>query len=106
MKPQGDLGRYLAAKIENIRAKLDQYGLNIGETYVLGDSPLVLLTALQSSFEADPSSSKYAIKVAPKINVFGQYEFNKKGRNIRVYDYLDTNLMFNDFFSKLELWVK
>ena len=106
VKPQGDLGRYLAAKIENIRAKLDQFGLNIGETYVLGDSPLVLLTALQSSFEADPSSSKYAIRIAPKINATGQYEFNEKGRNIRVYNYLDTNLMFNDFFAKLELWAK
>jgi hypothetical protein len=75
----------------------------MGETYILGDSPLVLLTALQSSFEADPSSSTYVIKNAPKINEQGAYEYNHKGRNIRVYTQLDVQLMFNDFFAKLKL---
>lgn len=106
VKTKGEVGKYLAAKIENLMKRISKYGLNIGETYVLGDSPLVLLTALQSSFEADPSSSRYAIKMAPKINDRGQYEFNEKGRNIRVYDALDTNLMFDDFFAKLELLFK
>lgn len=106
VKTKGELGKYLADKIENIMKRLGNYGLNIGETYVLGDSPLVLLTALQSSFEADPSSSKYAIKMAPRINDLGGYEFNEKGRSIRVYDSLDTNLMFEDLFTKLELWTK
>lgn len=106
VKTKGEVGKYLAAKIENIMKRIGKHGLNIGETYILGDSPLVLLTALQSSFEPDPSSSKYAVKMAPKINDRGQYEFNEKGRNIRVYDYLDTNLMFHDFFAKLELWAK
>ena len=77
--------------------------VNLGETYILGDSPLVLLTALQSSFEADPSSSEYVIKMAPVINEYGAYEFNNNGRNIRVYSRLDIPLMFNDFFAKLEL---
>ena len=77
--------------------------VNMGETYILGDSPLVLLTALQSSFEADPSSSTYVIKMAPEINEQGSYAFNHHGRPIRVYTQLDINLMFNDFFAKLEL---
>lgn len=106
VKTKGETGKYLAAKIENTMKVIGKYGLNIGETYVLGDSPLVLLTALQSSFEADPSSSIYVIKTAPKVNALGQYEFNEEGRNIRVYDRLDTNLMFNDLFSKLELFAK
>ena len=29
--------------------------------------PLVLLTALQSSFQADPSSSDYVLRPAPRI---------------------------------------
>jgi purine nucleosidase len=103
VKTKGETGRYLAASIEEIVKRMGRYGLNIGETYVLGDSPLVLLTALQSSFEADPSSSRYAVKTAPRINDAGQYEYNEKGRNIRVFDQLDTNLMFNDLFAKLEL---
>ncbi|CAN5239652.1 hypothetical protein BH11BAC6_BH11BAC6_08660 [soil metagenome] len=104
VKPKGELGKYLTEKIEGVTKMLNKYGLNIGETYIIGDSPLVLLTALQSTFEADPSSSSYVIKMAPKINDKGEYAFNGKGRNIRVYDKLDTNLMFNDFFAKLTMF--
>ena len=104
VKTKGETGKYLTEKIEQVTKMLNNYGLNIGETYILGDSPLVLLTALQSTFEADPSSSKYVIKMAPKINDKGEYVYNEKGRNIRVYDKLDTNLMFNDFFAKLALF--
>jgi len=45
---------------------VQKFNLKIGETYIMGDSPLVLLTALQSSFEADPSSSSYVIKTLRK----------------------------------------
>jgi hypothetical protein len=31
----------------------------MGEVYIYGDNPLVLLTGIQSSFEPDPSSSTY-----------------------------------------------
>jgi hypothetical protein len=92
--------------IETLMSRIGKYGLNIGETYVMGDSPLVLLTALQSSFEADPSSSQYVIKMAPKINQAGEYTFTHEGRPIRVYSQLDVNLMFTDFFAKLELYNK
>jgi hypothetical protein len=84
--------------------KTDNFNLSLGETYILGDSPLVLLTALQSSFDADPSSSKYVIKPAPKINDSGLYEVNFSGRDIRIYTDLDIRLMFEDFFSKLTLF--
>lgn len=106
VKPQGKVGSYLTNAIESLMTRLEEYGLNIGETYVMGDSPLVLLTALQSSFEADPSSSDYVIKMAPRINEQGAYEYSHQGRNIRVYTDLDINLMFEDFFAKLELMKK
>jgi hypothetical protein len=41
--------------------------------------------------------------MAPRINEQGSYEYDPNGRNIRVYNQLDVNLMFNDFFAKLEL---
>jgi purine nucleosidase len=104
VKPNGEIGKYLCNTLENIMARLTQYKLNRGETYILGDSPLVLLTALQSSFEADPSSSEYVSKSCPMINATGNYEPNPNGRKIRVYQRLDTNLMFSDFFAKLELF--
>jgi purine nucleosidase len=70
----------------------------------LGDGPLVLLTALQSSFDADPSSSKYILKPAPIINDSGLYKTNLSGRNIRIYTDLDNRLMFEDLFSKMILF--
>ena len=106
VKPQGKIGLYLTASLENLMVRLRQYHLNVGETYILGDSPLVLLTALQSSFEADPSSSDYVLKLAPSITKDGLYGVNLAGRPIRVYRRLDVALLFNDFFAKLELQKK
>lgn len=102
VKPRGKTGAYLSSTLEALMARIQRF-INIGETYVLGDSPLVLLTALQSSFEPDPSSSQYVVRQAPRINQAGTYAHNHKGRPIRVYTQLDTNLMFADFFAKLEL---
>ncbi|GGC09795.1 nucleoside hydrolase [Dyadobacter sediminis] len=102
IKTKGETGKYLASAIENLMQRIIKY-VNMGETYIFGDSPLVLLTALQSSFEADPSSSHYVLKTAPKINDQGLYQYNHTGRNIRIYDKLDIQLMFNDLFAKLEL---
>ena len=104
VKTEGKTGAYLTKKIEDLMEMVQKFNLKIGETYIMGDSPLVLLTALQSSFEADPSSSSYVIKNAPKINDSGLYEDNPKRRNIRVYTQLDTRLMFEDFYSKLKLF--
>jgi inosine-uridine nucleoside N-ribohydrolase len=106
VRSQGKTGKYLCEQIERVMSITQKFNLNLGEVYILGDSPLVLLTALQSSFEADPSSSDYVIKMSPRISEQGTYEFNNKGRNIRVYIRLDINLMFGDFFAKLELMNK
>ncbi|AKD58696.1 twin-arginine translocation pathway signal protein [Spirosoma radiotolerans] len=103
VKPRGKVGAYLSNTLEELMLRLQRYKVAIGETYILGDSPLVLLTALQSSFEADPSSSTYALKLAPRINSQGGYDYNPVGRPIRVYSQLDIPLLFTDFFAKLEL---
>lgn len=102
IKPQGKAGLYLTGALENTMKWVKPF-VNIGEVYILGDSPLVLLTALQSSFEADPSSSEYVTRPAPLINAQGGYDYNHRGRQIRVYTRLDINLLFEDFFAKLEL---
>lgn len=102
VKPRGKTGVYLSETLETLIARIQRF-INIGETYILGDSPLVLLTALQSSFEPDPSSSHYVVRQAPRINPAGLYAHNHQGRPIRVYTQLDTHLLFADFFAKLEL---
>jgi purine nucleosidase len=104
VKPKGEIGKYLAGKIESVMRKTQKINLQLGETYVLGDNPLVLLTALQSSFDTDPSSSTYVLKPAPKINDSGLSEVNFSARNIRIYTNLDIRLMFEDLFSKLTIF--
>ncbi|MXN93253.1 nucleoside hydrolase [Flavobacterium sp. Sd200] len=100
---KGRTGKFLVERIEDLLKRANN---NLGEAYVLGDSPLVLLTALQSGWEADPSSSSYVTVQAPKINDAGQYMTNHKGRNIRVYNKLDIRLMMQDFYAKLALFNK
>lgn len=103
VKGMGALGDFLARTMEETYNKLNGYKVLIGETYIMGDNPLVLFTALQSSFEPDPSSSPYVIRSAPIINSAGTYETNLTGRNIRVYGHLDNRLLFSDFYAKLKL---
>ena len=104
VKTQGKIGEYLAKNIERVMKMSIKYNFNVGETYIIGDSPLVLLTALQSSFEADPSSSTYVLRQSPFINNQGLYEVNHNGRNIRVYTHLDAPLLFADLYAKLALF--
>jgi inosine-uridine nucleoside N-ribohydrolase len=96
--PAGAIGRHLYDALVAVR---EREARNLGETYVLGDNPLVLLTALQSSFEPDTTSSEYAILPCPRITEDGAYEPAPDGRDIRVYTSLDLRLMFEDFFLKL-----
>ncbi len=104
VKTQGKIGEYLTADIERIMKMGVKYHFNVGEVYIVGDSPLVLLTALQSSFEPDPSSSSYSLRPSPLINDQGIYEVNHKGRNIRVYTQLDVPFLLEDLYAKLGLY--
>ena len=101
--PCGKVGKYLADTLTRLMSGLGKAGLPMGEVYILGDSPLVLLTALQTGFEPDPASSSYRVLPAPLISEEGLYLYNHRGRNIRVYTRVDTRLMFADFEAKLKL---
>lgn len=72
------------------------------ECYVLGDSPLVLISALQSNWERDACSSGYSFLPRPTVNDKGEYYFGDTKRStVKVFDRLDTYLMFEDMFAKL-----
>ncbi|MFM6980564.1 MAG: nucleoside hydrolase, partial [Micrococcales bacterium] len=81
----GRLGEYLYDKVAEVHTwhKNDEH-YNIGETYYMGDSVLVLVTALLSSFEPDPSSSMYDLVRKPFMIETGGYEPNPAGDLIRV----------------------
>lgn len=106
VRPHGKIGEYLYQSLASIMNMGKSRGFSMGETYILGDSPLVLMTALMSNFETDPASSHYQYVAAPTIAEDGSYRYNHSGRLIRVYDRIDTRLMFADMEAKLELWAK
>ena len=96
----GKLGAFLLGQIDTIGAMAASHGLPLGETYILGDSPLVTLTALQSSFEADSSSSDYVVRPTPTLDEAGRYVARADGRAMRIYRQVDTRLTFEDMFAK------
>lgn len=100
IQSSGTIGKYLVDKLEDLMKRTNR---SLGEAYVLGDNPLVLLTALQSSWEVAPASSTYITRQAPNINNSGLYEENLLNRPIKVFTNLDTRLMFQDLLAKLAL---
>jgi hypothetical protein len=103
IRPCGAIGAHLVAALDRIVVRAAEVGMNLGEVYILGDSPLVLLTALQSQFQPDPSSSHYTVVPAPRMDAEGRYVERQDGRPIRVYTQIDNRLMFGDLISKLRL---
>ncbi|GAA1848574.1 hypothetical protein GCM10009714_33090 [Microlunatus capsulatus] len=101
--PHGALGAHLAAAVLGVGEQAASRGVLLGETYALGDSPLVLLTALQSAFQPDPSSSRSATRPTPRIDGRGQYVERPDGRPLRVFTDLDVRLMLEDLYAKLQL---
>lgn len=104
LAPAGRLGALLLSQINRIDALARKarapFNLGLGETYILGDSPLVTLTALQSSFEADSASSAYVVRSTPRITGDGTYEARADGRPMRIYQRIDLRLTLEDMFIK------
>jgi hypothetical protein len=75
-------------------------GINFGEVFVLGDSPLVLISCLQTALGGDGES---VCKRQPSfaLDSRGHYDRSKPGREITVYHTIDNRLMMEDFFLKL-----
>jgi purine nucleosidase len=99
---RGPLGAFLYQAIQRVRDLVEVKGGGFGETYALGDSPLVLLTALQSYFQPDPSSSDYVVRPCPEVGDDGEFTDGPGGRPVRVYTRVDTRLMFEDMFLKID----
>ena len=100
--PCGELGRYLYDETQLVIDRATEQGRGPAETYALGDSPLVLLSALQSTFEADPSSSDHVVRPTPALDPDGRYIDRPDARPMRIYTRVDTRLMFEDMFLKLQ----
>lgn len=100
---KGKLGEYLYNSLGAVSSMMEEHGRSMGEIYVLGDSPLVLLSTLQTAFEPTPASSPWITKPCPNILPNGLYEENSNGRPIRVFTQIDNRLLLEDMYAKIAL---
>lgn len=101
VRPQGRLGHTLYHALDRVfQLAHDRIGLE-AETYVLGDQPLVLLTALLTLFEPDAASSAAVWRARPTITDAGTYAEQGGRGHIRVFTRIDTRLLFADLYAKL-----
>lgn len=105
VRPYGPLGEHVYTAIG---ARVDAWsrGLKMGETYGLGDHPLVLLTALGGPYDSNPYTSRWIDRPRPYLTEDGLYEDRPDGAPIRVFTWIDVRLMFEDFYAKLQLHVE
>ena len=93
--PLGKLGEYLSGKLGGFARMAD--------TYVLGDSPLCLVSTLTTTFEPGAAGCFYETVAAPAVTDEGLYDFTCPGREILVYKTVDTRLLFADMESRFRL---
>lgn len=101
----GELGEFLAGSLQRVVRGIDPY-VSMGETYALGDQPLVLLTALLSSYGFDTESNSHVDIPRPRIDSTGGYGPALEEATVRVFTRLDNRLMFEDMFAKLRRHAK
>jgi len=104
----GPLGQFLSQQIaeahERLSANLPAAIFHEGESFMLGDAALVTLTALQSAFQQDTSSSSCVVRPTPILQEDGSYIANPAGRPMRVYSQIDTRLTFADMAAKFRVF--
>lgn len=101
VKPCGKIGAYLCEEMLAVNDFYAQVPFPMdwphGETWSIGDNPTVFVL-LQSQNRRCWHTAK-----APLIADDMTYVENPAGREIRVYDYVDSRLGMGDFFAKLHL---
>lgn len=71
--------------------------VQLGGAWPLGDSPLVMLTALSTE------SSGYVDRMARRIAADFRYGDEMAGRHVRVYESVDARLIFGDMLARFRL---
>lgn len=100
----GPLGAYLKAKVDAVPemfAKLPGVPeVPLTDAYVLGDSPLVTLTALVPPMHPEPTSCRFTSIPTPRLMDDGTYRDVPGGRPMRVYTQIDAGLTFRDMLAR------
>ncbi|MFI2752001.1 nucleoside hydrolase [Cellulomonas sp. P22] len=104
VRAAGPLGRHLDDEVRAEMLRHATAGRPPSEVYVLGDSPLVLLTALRSYWEDDATSCEYVRRSKPSLTPEGRYVGSRERTLMRVYTRVDARTMNEDFHAKLALF--
>lgn len=100
IRPLGDVGRFLYDELRRVEQWVaGAFGVRHA-TYVIGDSPLVSLTSLQTIFESTPASSRSALRSAVRLGDDG-HPLAFDGKEIRVFSAIDVRLMIEDLVACL-----
>ena len=99
VRPCGEIGRYL---FDQLVAHSQEDGprrsdFRMGETWVLGDSPAVGLILYEDRFSYDWMPAPYITQEQAYVHT-GLY------RPIRVYRSIDSRLILEDMYAKLQLF--
>ena len=101
VKPYGKIGEYLFEQL--VKWSQTPYAMRspyrTGECWCLGDSPAVGLMLYEHEFH-------YDIIPAPELSLDMTYAYSTLHRSIRVYNYIDSRFVLEDFFSKLKLFTQ
>jgi purine nucleosidase len=100
VRPCGELGKYLFEQlVEWGHTDWARKPPRTGECWCLGDSPVVGLMLFDH-----PHS--YDWVPAPEFTKEMSYIHSEKNRPIRVYKYIDTRFIMEDFYAKLAMFTK
>jgi purine nucleosidase len=103
----GPLGAYLKARVDSVPAMLAKLpgmpAVPMNDVYVLGDSPLVTLSALLPPMRPEPTSSRYRTVPTPRLSSDGSYVARPDGRAMRVYTEIDAGLTFRDMMARFRI---
>lgn len=103
----GPLGAYLKARIDALPDMLAKIPgapvLPASDVYVLGDSPLVTLTALLPPFQPETTSSRHVVMPTPRLLDNGAYAERPGARPMRVYTQIDAGMTFRDMMARFRI---
>ena len=101
--PCGEVGKYLVENLMRVNTKLCATklfgGMTTypgGESWQLGDSPVVGLLLTDHTYN-------YDVMPAPRVDEKGNYLLRPSNkRTIRVYNFVDSQFILNDMYAKLK----
>ena len=101
VRPWGKIGAYLCDQLmEHAMTEIPRKSaFRSGECWVLGDSPAVGLILYEDRFSFDWVQ-------APAVGADMNYIHTKRFRPIRVYRKIDSRLILEDLYAKLELFAR